>query len=237
MPMYAKLFLALSCSLAFFKVPAQTLDVQSVVNRYFDQIGGLNNWQNLQSYRITQSYYSNHPVMNAGQSFLQKSTELNVTNTFFSSTGHFRMEQIKQGIKEGVVLMNERDIRLLVGSFETTLENYHPTGGTHYYAIGPSYLLALAAEMDGVVYEGVVEAHGKTCHRLVFPAEEMRGKLIVFLDAETYQLHASSNINSEEKYKLYYDHRTVGDFVIPFSFHSYEERAVRKVQYSGHKHQ
>lgn len=39
--MYAKLFLALSCSLAFYKVPAQTLDVQSVVNLYFDQIGGL----------------------------------------------------------------------------------------------------------------------------------------------------------------------------------------------------
>jgi hypothetical protein len=221
--MYARLILALSCSLAFYKVPAQTLDVHSVVNQYFDQIGGLSNWQELKSYRMTQSYFSNHPVMNNGQSFLEKSTELKMKTTFFRGTCHFRIEYIDQDIQESTVLMDGKDSRFLVGSYENTLANYHPVGGTHFYTIGPSYLLALAAEMDSVVYEGVVEAHGKTCHKLVFPAEEMTGKLIVFLDAETYQLYASSNINSEEKYKLYYDHRTVGDFVIPFSFHSYDE--------------
>jgi hypothetical protein len=221
--MHTKLILMLSCCLAFYKVPAQTLDVHSVVNLYFDQIGGLSNWQELKSYRMTQSYFSNHPVLNNGQSFLEKSTELEMVNTFFSDSQYFRIEYINQGVQAGVVLMDGKDSRFLVGSFENTMANYHPTGNTHYYAIGPSYLLAQAAAVDSVVYEGVVEAHGKTCHKLVFPAEEMRGKLIVFLDAETYQLHASSNINSEEKYKLYYDHRTVGDFVIPYSFHSYEE--------------
>ena len=74
--------------------------------------------------------------------------------------------------------------------------------------------------MDSVDYEGVVEAYGKTCHKLIFSSDEV--ELIVFLDVESYSLHALSSIDSE-KHKLYYDHRRVGDFVIPHRFHSYEE--------------
>jgi hypothetical protein len=133
------------------------------------------------------------------------------------------MEYINQGMQEGVVLMDGKDSRFLVGSFERTLENFYKSDVVHFYAIGPSYILAQAAAIDSVDYEGIVEAYGKTCHKLIFPAEEVTGKLIVYLDAETYLLYASSNINSEEKYKLYYDHHTVGDFVIPHRFHSYEE--------------
>ena len=131
MPMYTKLFLALSCSLTFCKVDAQDLDVHSVINQYFEQIGGLSNWQELKSYRMTQSYFSNHPVMNNDQSFLEKSTELKMKNTFFSETNHFRMEYINQGMQEGVVLMDGKDSRFLVGSFERTLEDFHKSGVVH----------------------------------------------------------------------------------------------------------
>ena len=96
-------------------------------------------------------------------------------------------------------------------------------GNTRYYAIGPTLLMLEAAEKDEVAYEGLVEAYGKNCHRLVFVAKGFIGKLIVYLDAETHLVHAASNINSPEKYKIYTDYQSVGGVTIPYKFSSYEK--------------
>ena len=129
------------------------------------------------------------------------------------------------GVLVGTFLTDSSKAKVNMGGYEEKWGNQKYgslSGNTQFYVIGPTLLMLGAAEKGNIAYEGLVEAYGKECHKLVFVAKEFTGRLVVYLDTTTHLIHASSNVNFPH-YKVYSDYRRTKGLVIPHKFSSYEE--------------
>ena len=206
-------------------VYAQTTDVDAIVNFHFEKVGGKDAWKELKTYYIEQAFFTNHESTSFTGS-LQEST-LELQKTYYRHPGQYRTEIYIKGELTGTLLADTSEAKINMEGYEQILPNEDDEfllNNTQLYAIGPTPLLLEAAEKGAIAYEGLVEAYGKDCHKLVFAAEGFTGKLIVYLDTETYLIHAYGNTDEQQRYhKIYTNYQKVQDIVIPYKFLSYDK--------------
>ncbi len=222
-----KTLFAIPFTLVAFFANAQEMEADSILIRHLEVVGGKSNWQMIKSFYVSSSFFSNPDYLQSDNPAIQDLLTAKLKNTYYQHPDNYRIEIYENGELTGTFLMNAEGAKGYnhKGRYE---ESYSDKmcrlmmDINQLYTLGPTPLIMSASEAGSIEYDGLVQIYGKNCHKLMFTANGLTGKFIVYLDAETYLIHASSNVNEPEKYKLYSDYRSVGKVKVPHNFSSYK---------------
>jgi len=212
-------------------VNAQDAEKDSILRQHFEKTGGRDTWKHLKSYYVSQSYFSNFTYSHSNNSSLHNQLKVKLQNTFYQYPDKYRVEIYWDGELQGTFLTNTKEAKGYnhLGRYE---ERYSETmqklmlAMNQVYPLGPTPLILSATERDSIEYKGLVRIYDKDCYKLMFKTKGFSGQFIVYLDEETYLVHASSNVDSPEKYKIYSDYRFVDGIKVPHKLTSYEKGEI-----------
>jgi len=228
-----QLVLSVAFALLGSSLEAQPSIVDSILNLHFQRVGGKDAWQSINSYVLTQSGYqisfSPRSITDYGQ---KEKVKESPKITYYQYPDNYRTEYFTDGQKDfiGLITASETTLYFLSGDVEFGSGMILPKeahldllSSQPFHTIGPTHAFLLAMADKEMEYKGLVEAYGKVCHQIMVSGKSFKHTTNLYFDAQSYLIHAISNVDPPQFYKLYADYRKVGGLMIPYSNTGYKE--------------
>lgn len=211
---------------------AQDITLDTVLHHHLEAMGGQQSWQQIKTCYAEQSYWAIPIDMPPHRRFLGDQMSKNQTN-YYQYPDQFRGNVYSEGELSTAIIVNHEEAKFY--SYRSKHELVYPESDLERvkaihaftfstYLLGPTPLLISAYEDSSVVYHGQMEAYGKLCHKLVITnGLPLGGKTLIYLDVETYWVHALVHEERIDRYKIYDDYQKVDGLFIPHNISSYHE--------------
>jgi outer membrane lipoprotein-sorting protein len=213
---------------------AQDIGLDSILNNYFEKIGGKESWNQLKTYYVSQRYYSDQHDSNSNHNSLQNRLKLKLQKIFYQYPDQYRTEIHWDGELLGTFLINSIATKAFnhMNSYEESYPKEMRNRMIHQNQLtllGPTPLILSAVEKNSIEYKGQVQIHGKNCYQLVLKTESFSDHINVYLHTETYLAHAITRTGSVNE-SIYSDFREISGIMVPYEFSSYKD-GVKYAEY------
>lgn len=212
---------------------AQEMTVETLLQKHLDAVGGQESWQKLKTIYAEQSYWAIPIDLPAHQRFLGDHMPKK-QKSFYKCPDQYRIAIFREGEPTTATIVNGGETRFYIyrTKQEATLPNPEYTKAVQkatfsFLLMGPSPALLTAYEDSVLVYQGKVEAFDKLCYKLVITdGLPTGGQASIYLNAETFKIHAVRHADHEDLHKVYDDYRKVDGLLIPHRISYYQKEAL-----------
>lgn len=226
----AKLTLILKFILASFLACAQHLEMDSILNLHFKAVGGMNTWSQIKSYYIEKSGFQ-IPIGDSSITsiqYVEHQLNTSVHRIYYRYPEQYRIDVYRGGDLKGTFIIKEGKSTGYnhMGEYEEKYpDEMHKKflDSNKLTDLGPTLFILSAIEGDRIKYQGKVEAIEKQCYKFIIKDEEADDESILYIDAQTYLVHATSSIDTPHKYAIFTDYQEVGGIKIPHKISAYDE--------------
>ncbi|MEK6479809.1 hypothetical protein WJR50_19865 [Catalinimonas sp. 4WD22] len=220
---------------------AQDITLDTILHRHFRAVGGQEHWQQMKTCYAEQSYWAIPIYMPPHKRFLgdqlPKSKKL-----YYQHPDQYRMNIYREEEPSTAFVVRQSDAKLY--SYPAKHEEPLPermkevmARDFSLYLFGLTPLILSAYEDKSLAYEGKSEAYEKICYKLVITnGDLLEGRTFIYLDAETYRVHAFAHADDINKHKIYENYRSVDGLMLAHkisSYHQgerYEEYTIDKIE-------
>ncbi|MGB3587951.1 MAG: hypothetical protein WBA23_15490, partial [Tunicatimonas sp.] len=210
------------------------LSKDSILSLHFEKVGGIDQWKQLRSYYVKQSSFFAPAFLPPHKRSLGDQS-IGYKNVFCQWPNLQRVEMYDNNGQLGRAFVTTHNEAKMydynLGKEHILPEEFSKEVlyNSSLHHIGATLHLLRAHEKDSIEYNGEIVFGGKRCHMFrinIYSPSTSNTKLVIYLDVDTYLIHATSNTKSIEKHKIYSDYQNVDGFVVPHTNVSYDKGVI-----------